>query len=93
MEEFIKTIPAIVSCIVALAALIRSGTGSSAAEAREMGMIQQKLDSISNDIQEIKAQNAVTAKLETQLEEKVKTLLVWKESVERRLLNMEGKDN
>jgi len=72
---------------------VRSGSKNSAIEAREMGRIEQKIDGLVVDVKEIKEQNLETAKMESQTKERLDTLFKWKDSMEKRIANLERKTN
>jgi len=82
---------AIIGCIIAVLSFFRSGSNSSAIEAREMGRIEQKIDGLISDVREIKEQNFETAKMESQTKERLDTLFKWKDNTEKRLTALERK--
>lgn len=87
----ISLIGMFISAIISISSFVRSGSTKSAAEAKEMGRIEQKLDSLISDVKEIKKQNLESAKHETQTKERIDTLFRWKDTVENRIGNLEKK--
>lgn len=79
----------LVCCLISLLAFVRSGTSTSAIEAKEMGRIEQKIDGLVSDVKEIKKQNLESAKMESQTKERLDTLFKWKDSVDIKLNKLE----
>lgn len=87
----IQLLCTLICCLISVFAFIRSGSNTSAIEAKEMGRIEQKLDGLIADVKEIKKQNLESTKMESQMEERINTLFKWKDNVEERVKSLERK--
>jgi len=85
----ISLIGMFITAIISVASFVRSGSTKTSAESREMGRFEQKLDTISADVKEIKRQNLDTAKLESLTTERLDTLFKWKDRIEERVEKLE----
>lgn len=92
----IQLIATILCCIMSVLAIIRSGSRKSEDDAREMGKIEakldnleKKLDSLIADSKEAEKKNSKIQEFISRIEEQLKTLFVWRDSVEKRLNNIE----
>lgn len=85
----LQIIPTFICCVVTVIVFFKNNSRFEAQTARENGVIEEKLDSISKVVEKIQKQNDISYAKETKAEENIKTLFKSQEALERRILTIE----